>query len=120
MAIRGKIGTKITINPIYMTNRRCPGSFGKFEDLVANPGDLTNLAPIKKNVPYNDYTPSNCLHGFKWLKTTLLSQDAQDLKPPLVLQAQVLLGKTKNRIYITQQQLTKYIPQKGFCKKYLF
>lgn len=48
MAIRGKIGTKITINPIYMTNRRCPGSFGKIEDLVANPGDLTNFAPIAK------------------------------------------------------------------------
>ena len=45
MAIRGQIGTKITINPIYMTNRRCPGSFGKIEDLVANPGDLTNFAP---------------------------------------------------------------------------
>ena len=45
MAIRGKIGTKITINPIYMTNRRCSGSFGKIEDLVANPGDLTNFAP---------------------------------------------------------------------------
>lgn len=46
MAIRGKIGTKITINPIYMTNRRCPGSFGKIEDLVANPGVLTNFAPL--------------------------------------------------------------------------
>ena len=45
MAIRGKIGTKITINPIYMTNRRCPVSFGKIEDLVANPGDLTNFEP---------------------------------------------------------------------------
>ena len=45
MAIRGKIGTKITINPIYMTNRRCLVSFGKIEDLVANPGDLTNFAP---------------------------------------------------------------------------
>ena len=45
MAIRGKIGTKITITPIYMTNRRCPVSFGKIEDLVANPGDLTNFAP---------------------------------------------------------------------------
>ena len=50
MAIRGKIGKKITINPIYMTNRRCPGSFGKIEDLVANPGDLTNFAPIGKGV----------------------------------------------------------------------
>ena len=46
MAIRGKIGTKITINPIYMTNRRCTVSFGKIEDLVANPGDLTNFAPF--------------------------------------------------------------------------
>ena len=45
MAIRGKFGIKITINLIYMTNRRCLVSFGKIEDLVANPGDLTNFAP---------------------------------------------------------------------------
>ena len=27
---------------------RCPVSFGKIEDLVANPGDLTNFAPNTK------------------------------------------------------------------------
>lgn len=43
MAIRGKIGTKITINPIYMTNRRF--LFGNIVDLVASPGDLTNFTP---------------------------------------------------------------------------
>ena len=45
MAIRGKIGTKITINSSYMTNKRRPG---KIKDLVANPGDLTNFVPIVK------------------------------------------------------------------------